>query len=86
MEIKSNEVGLTTIEDKIKEWLLDVDYSDATNFKVLEINLFRDYIYWCSSKGYDVSNVTVKGLSNDLLRLGYKRIRKEDGMAFIMSK
>lgn len=74
------------MEGRIEEWLEVATFPEAINNKVLEINLFRDYIYWCSSKGYDVSNVTVKGLSNDLLRLGYKRIRKEDGMAFIMSK
>lgn len=72
--------------EKIREWLGEVDFSDAINGKVLEVNLFRGYIYWCSSKGYLVDDVTIKGLSNELVALGYRRIRKEDGMAFIMVK
>ena len=74
------------LRNKIEEWLSDVDYTYATNYKVLEINLFRDYIYWCSQKGSEVSDVTVKGLSMEIANLGYERIRKQDGMAFIMKK
>lgn len=74
------------LRNKIEEWLCDIDYSDAVNYKVLEINLFRDYIYWCSQKGYEVNDVTVKGLSVEIANLGFERIRKQDGMAFIMKK
>lgn len=74
------------MEKNIKEWLSEADFSSYVNYKVLEIVLFREFVYWCSLRGYQVSEVTVKGLSECLISMGYQRIRKQDGMAFIMRR
>lgn len=74
------------MEENIKEWLLEADFSSYVNYKVLEIVLFREFVYWCSLRGYEVSDVTVKGLSDCLANMGFQRIRKHDGMAYIMRR
>ena len=72
------------MEDNIKDWLKEVDYSDQR--RVLLVDLFKDLVCWCYERGIDVKPLTINGLSKTLVGLGYIKVQSYNGMYFLMSQ
>lgn len=74
------------MEDIVKEWLGESDYKSVCHGRVLLSDLFVDFVHWCGGKRYDVRGMTSRWLANILSNLGYEKIRRGDGIVFVVGK
>lgn len=74
------------IKDKVKEWLIEEDYSEARKGRVLLSVLLADFIRWCNNKGNESCVITNRMLVGILSELGYDKVRSNGGVYFIMTK
>lgn len=74
------------IENKVKEWLSEEDYSEARKGRVLLSVLLADFIRWNNNKGEDDCFITNRMLVGILSEMGYEKVRSNGGIYFIMTK